>query len=106
MDQVLEESVNRIVSYIKPEKIILFGSRARGDYNQSSDYDLCIIKDGIENPRRLAREIYKILYGVGGAIEVLVEKPENFEKHKDNPFFLYQNILKEGVLVYEKPRIS
>jgi predicted nucleotidyltransferase len=44
----LDEIIRRIVDVARPEKIILFGSAARGEMNRHSDVDLLIIKDGAD----------------------------------------------------------
>ena len=44
-DKVLNEIVRRLVEAVDPDRIILFGSRARGDARPDSDIDLLIIKD-------------------------------------------------------------
>lgn len=42
-EELLAEAVQRLVAALDPEQIYLFGSRARGDYRQGSDYDLMVI---------------------------------------------------------------
>ena len=42
MDNALQKAVDIIVKVADPDKIILFGSRSRGDNREDSDYDLCI----------------------------------------------------------------
>ena len=46
--QTLDDIIRRIVEVAQPEKIILFGSAARGDMNRHSDVDLLIIKEGAD----------------------------------------------------------
>ena len=65
MSKPLDEVVDRIVKNIQPERIILFGSRAREDYRGESDFDICVLKSGVDHRRKLAQNIYKMLYGVG-----------------------------------------
>ena len=43
---LLEEVVRRVVSVAEPERIILFGSAARGEVRPDSDLDLLVVKDG------------------------------------------------------------
>ena len=44
--EILEDIINRIVETVRPEKIILFGSAARGEMGPNSDVDLLIIRKG------------------------------------------------------------
>ena len=45
-DGVLERMVETIVAEVDPERIILFGSRVRGDANADSDVDLMVVEEG------------------------------------------------------------
>ncbi len=47
----------------KPKLIILFGSRARGDYTDSSDYDILVVSDELpEDPREAFDRLYDLDY--------------------------------------------
>ena len=50
-----------------------------------SGYDICVIKSGVQHRRKLAQNIYRMLYGVGIPVDVIVETPERFDELKDNP---------------------
>ena len=50
----LSEIIRRIVKVAAPEKIILFGSAARGEMGPNSDADLLVVKGGKYNRSRLA----------------------------------------------------
>ena len=102
MKNPLDDVVDRIVRGIQPDRIILFGSQARGDYQGKSDYDICVIKEGVEHRRKLAQKIYKLLYGVGVPVDVIVETPESFDRLKDRPFLIYKEIAENGRVLYEK----
>ena len=49
MESTLNEITKRIVKEADPDKIILFGSRAKGEEKEESDYDICVLKEGIEH---------------------------------------------------------
>ena len=102
MSNPLEKVVERIVDGIQPDRIILFGSQAREDYSGDSDYDICVIKEGIVHRRKLAQQIYRMLYGIGIAVDVIVETPESFDELKDDPFLIYREIARDGKVLYEK----
>ena len=63
--QVLKEIVRRIVTCAHPEKIILFGSGARGEMSHDSDIDLLVIKEGEFDAGNLTEKIYMHLIGIG-----------------------------------------
>ena len=101
MEQALQQAINTIVKTADPDKIILFGSRARGDNRLDSDYDLLVLKKGIEKPREVGRKLYRSLVPVGLAVDLIVETPERFNELKENKFLIYREIAK-GKVIYEK----
>ena len=102
MSNPLERAIEIIVKVADPDQIILFGSRARGDAKQDSDYDICVIKSGISQRRKLTQQIYQSLFGVGVPVEIIVETPDRFNALKDNPFLIYREIARYGRVIYEK----
>ena len=102
MSNPLEKVVEIIVQEVQPEKIILFGSQAREDYKGESDYDICVIKEGVEHRRKLAQQIYRLLYGAGVPVDIIVETPEIFDELKDDFSLVYREIARDGKVLYEK----
>lgn len=68
---VLDDIVRRIVEVAKPERIILFGSAARGEMRPNSDIDLLVIKGGDDDLGRLTERIYQRLHGAKAAVDVI-----------------------------------
>jgi len=93
--------VDRIVKTVNPDKIILFGSRSRGQGGPYSDYDLLVLKRGIDNRRALAHQIYRILADVPAAVDILVETPERIERYQNSRGLVYAEAAK-GWVVYER----
>ena len=58
MDPLVEQVVKRIVEAIRPCKVILFGSRARGDAGPDSDVDLLIVYDGNLSKREVELRVH------------------------------------------------
>lgn len=56
-DRELENIKKQIVENYEPKEVILFGSVAKGIFNNNSDIDLCIIKD-TSDKRKLLTEMY------------------------------------------------
>ena len=98
--QILDEIIRRIVEVAKPEKIILFGSAARGEMNRHSDVDLLIIKKGAD-VLELMGEIYMNLDGAGAAVDAVVVTPDDVERYKHNHAVIIKSALHEGRVVYE-----
>ena len=101
LDQVvLDEIVRRIVEVAQPERIILFGSAAREEMSRDSDIDLLVVKDGVHR-RRLATRIYRRLYGVGAAVDVIVVTPDDLRRYRNSHSLVIKPALHEGTVVYE-----
>jgi predicted nucleotidyltransferase len=103
MDTVLSRIIDVIVRTLDPDTIILFGSRARGDAREDSDFDICVLKKGISGRRTIARTLYRALYGVGAPVELIIDTPATLRKYKDNPHLIYREIARDGKIIYEKP---
>lgn len=101
-DKTLEKIVERILEVIIPDKIILFGSRANGTAREDSDYDILVIKSGIENKREITKKLYRNMLGTNASVDIILEKPEVIEKYKDSVGFIYKFALKEGKVVYAR----
>ena len=80
--KVLDDIVNRIVEAARPDKIILFGSAARGEMGPHSDVDLLIIRKG-GHSRKLVGRIYRKLHGVGAAVDAVMVSPADVERYKE-----------------------
>ena len=100
---ILERIIQRIVEVADPEKIILFGSAARGEMGRNSDVDLLIIKEGEDGLDLMAR-IYRNLRGVGAAVDAIVVAPEDVERYRDSHALIIKPALREGRVVYESSR--
>ncbi|MGB9859634.1 MAG: nucleotidyltransferase domain-containing protein [Moorellaceae bacterium] len=98
---MLDKILTRIKETADPDKVILFGSRSRGDQDPGSDYDLLVLKGGVDNRRALAQKIYKSLAGLPVSVDIIVETPEGIERYRDERGFVYREALK-GIVVYEK----
>ena len=95
----LDEIIRRVVDVARPEKIVLFGSAARGEMNRHSDVDLLIIKKGAD-ALELMGEIYMNLDGVGAAVDAVVVTPDDVERYKDSHAVIIKPALQEGRVVY------
>ena len=95
--------VDKIVRSIAPQRIILFGSRARGEATASSDLDLFIVQDGHQSDRNVRRQIEKLLWGRLFSADLIVRTPEEVERNlaDGNPFYT-RHIFGEGRVLYER----
>ncbi len=98
---VLDEIVRRIVEVAQPERIILFGSAARGEMGPNSDVDLLVVKENAHR-RRTTKDIYMNLIGVGQAVDVVVVTPQDIERYKDSHALVIKPALREGKVIYAR----
>ena len=100
-DSILAEAVRRLVEAYRPEKIYLFGSVARGDADQDSDYDLLVVvPDDASSERRRSRLAYETLRGTGAAVDLLVCSHTYFEDRRGLKASLPGAVLREGRLLH------
>ena len=98
--KALAEIVQSVVEAAQPDKIILFGSAARGEMGLNSDIDLLVIKSGKFNRDRVTRNIYRNL-SAAAAVDALVVTPEVLEQYGDSPYLVYYPALREGKIIYD-----
>ncbi len=99
-ENTLREIVRRIVEVAQPEKIILFGSAARGEMGPNSDVDLLVVKSGEFDQSRLVGDVYVNLHGVGQAVDVILATPEQVERYRNTHCLIIAPALREGKEVY------
>jgi len=99
-DEILREVVRRIRQVAEPDRIILFGSAARGETGPHSDLDLLIVKSGKYDRSQLLGEIYKNLHGVGAAVDAVIVTPEELERYRETHCLVIAPALRDGREVY------
>ncbi len=102
IQKIIGHMVKRIVGHFKPDKIVLFGSYARGQEGPDSDVDLLIIMPVQGSKRKKSVEIYKLLAGMGLPKDIIVVTPDEVEKYRDTPGTVIQPALSEGKVLYER----
>ena len=100
LDSVVGRIVESIVDAVAPEKIILFGSAARGEMTSSSDLDLLVVKDKCHR-RKTAAQIYRTLPSSRPPVDIVVAWPEDLRRHKDSFWLVIAPALREGRTIYE-----
>ena len=100
-DRVLAELVRRLVEAFHPERIFLFGSKARGDAGPDSDYDLLVLVGDEAPPERCrSRLAYQALRGTRTAADVLVWSRNEFKRRLHLAASLPAIVNREGILLY------
>ena len=100
-NQLILSTVKKKIREIDPQaKVILFGSRARNDFHQLSDWDFLILTS-LKNDRKLKNLISDSLFEVelktNSVITSIVENFDEWEEYSSTPIF--QNIEKDGIVL-------
>ncbi len=99
----IDQITKRIVEAFNPRRIVMFGSRARGEARPDSDVDLMIEMETDLSPPRRAMAI-DALFGLRGwAMDVLVYTPREVEEQRRYRNSLLRIIEAEGKVLYEQP---
>jgi predicted nucleotidyltransferase len=99
--KLLAEVTRRIVSSVKPQRVLLFGSAARGRMNKSSDFDVLVIMHEPVHRRQTAQKIYRDLRGTGIAVDIIVATEKDLEKYGQRAGTILKSALQEGRILYE-----
>jgi len=102
-DNTISEIVRRIRAGSDPAKIVLFGSRARGDHRPDSDIDLLVIKESPLPRHRRAIPLYAALADLPLDVdaEVVVYTPAEVEEWRGASAAFVTTALREGTVLYE-----
>jgi predicted nucleotidyltransferase len=100
-DRTLAEMVQRLVAAFQPERIYLYGSRARGEGRPDSDYDLFMVVSGSALPRyRRDQAAFRSLCGIRASKEIVVFTRDEFNSKLSVVCSLPATVAREGKLLY------
>lgn len=102
-DSVLERLTKAIVEHVHPRRIVLFGSRARGDARPDSDYDVMVEEEQEpESEWNRASEITDaISQRLSVDVQITVRTPARFERRRDDVGTIDYDIAREGIVLYD-----
>lgn len=97
----IKKYTDQIAEEFNPEKIILFGSAARGKATETSDIDLLIIMD---YEGRAVQQAFRIRKNIPPSfpLDIFVRKPGQVKERIKMDDFFISGILKDGVVLYER----
>jgi len=96
----IRRMVELIVKRFHPEKVILFGSHARGEARPDSDVDLLVVMPVSGSKREKAIEVAVALHGIRVPKDIIVTTPEEFRWRKDIPGTIERPAVLEGKVLY------
>lgn len=87
---------------VKVDKIILFGSRARGGYREDSDWDILVVIEEEANRNTIDNfwlKMERSLVKIGVSPEIIIVDKKTLEKYKDYTGYIYHHALTEGMVL-------
>lgn len=98
------EAVQKIAVALNPQQIILFGSRARGDFRPDSDYDLLIVVDDTlpESTFKLAGRAHNAVGDRKFSLDVVVYRRSDFEVSLQDQSDVVCYAVEDGKVLYER----
>lgn len=100
MNNEISELVKKTFENLDCEKIILFGSRARGDFRERSDYDILVIVKvflTIKEKMKLTGLLRKELAKIGIDADIIIKSQDELDYYKEKIGSVVKSALKEGV---------
>jgi predicted nucleotidyltransferase len=94
--------VDRIAAAVQPQRIILFGSYARGEAHEESDLNLCVVVPQAGDWLYRPHELRRLVPVTEVAVEPLVVTPSELEQLRKAEHPLVSAVLEEGKVVYER----
>ncbi len=100
VDERLGVLIQHIAMLVRPRRIILFGSAARGELTPESDLDILVVMPDGTHRRHTAQLLYRCLPAVGIAKDIVVVTESDILNYGQNPSLVLYPALREGVEVY------
>jgi predicted nucleotidyltransferase len=93
--------IERLVEVYQPDRIYLFGSKARGDAGPDSDYDVLVLVEHPTEPLyRLSQRGFRALRGIAAAVDVVVWDRATFDARLHLPASFPATVVREGRLLH------
>jgi uncharacterized protein len=100
VQEQIDRMVQRIVKRFRPEKVILFGSHARGEAGPDSDVDLLVVMPVEGSVRETRLDIRQALRDAPFPLDIIVTTPEEFAWRKDVVGTIEWPATREGKVLY------
>ncbi len=99
-DERFLDMVDRVKNAVHPQRIILFGSVARGQARSDSDIDILVVMPDGTHRRNTMTDIYRALLGTKMDVDIVVATVSDIEKNAEISGLVYREALSEGIQLY------
>jgi uncharacterized protein len=100
---VPEELLRSVVAHFDPQRVIVFGSAARGDAGPDSDIDLLVVLDDDVSLEMLgANSVYEARKNYKRAVDILPCRASVLNERAQAKGSFAETVLREGITVYER----
>lgn len=100
----LQAIVEAFVAEVDPERIVLFGSAARGTMDYDSDLDLLVVVESDEPRWKTTDRLRELRPRRSAAIDIIVANPKDVAETEDDPLFVTHDAKREGRVLYDAKR--
>jgi len=101
--ELLDHVTRKIVERFNPRRVVLFGSRARGEAKEDSDFDLFVEMETSEKPPERVAQITALFGLRPWSMDVVVYTPEEVNRLREVNGTLLSVIESEGKVLYARP---
>ncbi len=99
-DHLVNKIVEKIAEAVRPDQIILFGSRAISGAREESDVDLLLIYSGPKSKREVKQDVYRLFPHPDFSIDLFVLSPEELHQQKKIANTLAREASERGVVCH------
>ena len=99
-DEMIEQAGAALAAAMPPQsRVILFGSRARGEADESSDLDFLVIEPGIQRTAAESVRLRRVLREIPAAIDIIVVSEDLAARRGRVPGTMVDRALREGRVI-------
>lgn len=101
--KTIQEVAGLIAERFKPERVILFGSYARGQAHENSDVDLLVEFPSDQQPQQPGNPVRRaIAERFVLPVDVIIRTTDSVRKFRDDPYSLVYHAIRDGVVLYDR----
>ncbi|MDO8303193.1 MAG: nucleotidyltransferase domain-containing protein [Sedimentisphaerales bacterium] len=98
----IKDVARRIGEAANADRVILFGSYARGQATENSDVDFLVVADSDLPPFKRSRKLYGLFKPYPFAMDIFVYTPQEIEKESKCSLSFASTVLHEGKILYAR----